>query len=119
MAAVLSVPEGYRQAALSLNVSRWEMFRHVLLPASLPQIFVGLRIAAGVSVLILVGVEFVVGVEGIGYLINQGRQVFLLSQAYVGIVLTALLGIVFTLVVRMAGRLVAPWAKEDNTPDQI
>ena len=58
MAAVVGVADGYREAARSFGVSPWQMFRHVLWPASLPAIFVGMRIAAGVSVLMLIGVEF-------------------------------------------------------------
>ena len=51
---------------------RWQMFRHVILPASLPQIFVGLRIAGGVAVLTMIGAEFVLhaGQKGIGYRIT-------------------------------------------------
>jgi sulfonate transport system permease protein len=114
MAAVMAVPLGYREAAATFRASRWESFRFVLLPASLPEIFVGLRIAAGVSVLMLVGVEFVVGSSGLGFLIQQGRQLLLLGQSYVGIVLVALFGYVFALLVRLAGRAMAPWAPEDN-----
>lgn len=115
MAAVMAVPVGYREAADTFSATRLQMVRHVLLPGALPQIFVGLRIAAGVSVLMLVGVEFVVGSQGIGYMINQGRQLLLLGQAYVGIIIIALLGYVFSEVVRLIGRLVLPWAAEDNS----
>jgi sulfonate transport system permease protein len=114
MAAVMGVPVGYREAAATFRASRWEMFRHVLLPAALPEVFVGLRIAAGVAVLMLVGVEFVVGDSGLGFLIQQGRQLLLLGQTYVGIVVVAVFGYVFALLVRLAGRLLCPWAPEDN-----
>lgn len=114
MAAVMAVPVGYRETAATFRASRWETFRYVLLPAATPEIFVGLRIAAGVSVLMLVGVEFVVGSSGLGYLIQQGRQLLLLGQSYVGIVMVAALGYLFTLLVRQLGRWLAPWAPEDN-----
>lgn len=114
MTAVMSVPIGYREAADTFGASRREMVRHVLLPGALPQIFVGLRIAAGVSVLMLVGVEFVVGSQGLGFVINQGRQLLLLGQAYVGIAVVAILGYLFATLIRFVGRLVVPWAAEDN-----
>jgi sulfonate transport system permease protein len=119
LASISAVPEGYLDAALALRVTRWELFRHVLLPASLPQIFVGLRVAAGVSVLVMVGVEFVIGDRGIGYLIEQGRSLLLLGQTYVGIVIAALMGLVFTWIVKRVGRLVAPWAKDDTTAGRV
>jgi sulfonate transport system permease protein len=114
MAAVMSVPEGYREAAQAFRVSRLQLFRHVLLPGALPSIFVGLRIAAGVSVLILIGVELVMSQDGIGFMIEQGRQLFLPEQTYAGIVLSALLGLVFMWVVRLVGRVLLPWAPEDK-----
>ncbi len=97
-----------------LRVNRWEMFRHVLLPAALPEIFVGLRIAAGVSVLMLVGIEFVISDQGLGFLIEQGRTLLLLEQSYVAIVLVALIGYLFALLVKLIGRLFVRWRDEDN-----
>jgi sulfonate transport system permease protein len=116
MASVVAVPGGYRETAASFNANRWQMFRHVLLPASLPQVFVGLRVAAGVAVLTLVGVEFVFapGEAGIGYVINQGRQVLLPKQTYMGIIIAALMGAVFIAIVKLVGRLVSPWAHSDS-----
>jgi len=114
MAAVMSVAVGYREAASTFGAGRWQMFRHVLLPGALPQVFVGLRIAASVSILVLVGVEFVIGSSGLGYLINQGRNLLLLGQAYVCIVIVAVIGYLFMALVRLIGRLLMPWAPEDN-----
>jgi len=113
--AMLSVPEGYREAVLSLKRSRWQLFRHALLPASLPQIFVGLRITAGVSVLVVLGVEFIYGGSGIGYLIIQGKTLFIPKQMYVAIVVAALLGIACIGVVDIARRLAIPWAGRDRS----
>ena len=113
--AMLSVPEGYRDAVLSLRPSRWQLFRHALLPASLPQIFVGLRISAGVSVLVVVAIEFTFGGAGIGYLIIQGKTLARYPQSYVGIVVAALLGIVWIAVVDVLRRICVPWARRDRS----
>lgn len=118
MAAVMAVAEGYREAARCFGVTRWQMFRHVMLPAATPAIFVGLRISAGVAVLVLVGIEFVLGGSGLGFVINQGRVLNLYEQTYVGIVLVALIGVVFSAIVRFVGRLLAPWAPDDSAPGQ-
>lgn len=117
MAAVLTVPEGFREAASSFGANRWQMFRHVLFPASLPQVFVGLRVAAGVAVLTLIGVEFVFapGEAGIGYVINQGRTVLLPRQTYMGIIIAALMGAIFIAIIKLIGRLLTPWAPHDRS----
>lgn len=119
MTAVMSVPKGLREAATSFGASKWQLFTQVLLPGSLPQIFVGLRVAAGVTVLTVIGVEFVYapGSLGLGYRINSARQVLDPGQMYVAIVIAALLGVIFTSIIRRIGRLVAPWAKEDEGAD--
>jgi sulfonate transport system permease protein len=118
MSAIMGVEEGYREAALSFGASKWQIFRHVLFPGALPQIFVGLRIAAGVAVLMLIGVELVLASDGLGALIEKGRTLFLPELTYVGIALSALLGLTFTYLVRILGRVLVPWAPEDQTPNQ-
>jgi ABC-type nitrate/sulfonate/bicarbonate transport system permease component len=112
--AVVAIGESYREAALSFGSNRWQMFRHVVLPASLPQIFVGLRIGGGVAVLTLIGAEFVYTPDshGIGYRINLARTVYDPVQAYVGFVVAAVLGVLFTLVIGLVGRLVSPWVHQ-------
>ncbi|WP_327002647.1 ABC transporter permease [Dactylosporangium sp. NBC_01737] len=119
MSAMVAVPAGYREAGVTLNLSTWQMFRHVMLPAALPEIFVGLRIAAGVSVLILVGVEFVLGGNGLGHVIEQGRATLVLGQTYVGIVVVALVGLVFSMVVQLIGRLLMPWNRSGSVIRQL
>lgn len=93
MSAIIAVPEGYGDAAVVFNASRRQKFRHVVLPAATPAIFVGLRIAAGVAVLVLVGIELVLSNEGIGRRIEMGRVLLLPEQTYLGIVLASLLGV--------------------------
>ncbi|HEX7096334.1 MAG TPA: ABC transporter permease [Acidimicrobiales bacterium] len=114
-AAMQSVPESYREAARSFGSNKLQMFRHVMLPAALPQIFVGLRVAAGVAVLTLIGAEFVFTPDskGIGYRINNARQILDPKQAYVGLVVAAFVGVLFTTLIKFIGRVVTPWARDD------
>lgn len=109
MSGLMSVPNGYREAAASFNAQRMQMFRHVMLPGALPQIFVGLRLGAGVSVLVMVGAEFVSGNEGLGHLIWQSWQLLIARRMYVGIVTVSLLGVVAMSLVKFAGRRLMPW----------
>ncbi|HEV8296127.1 MAG TPA: ABC transporter permease, partial [Acidimicrobiales bacterium] len=119
MAAVMAVSENYREAAASFGSNRWQMFRHVMLPASLPQIFVGLRVAAGVAVLTIIGVEFVFapGQKGIGYRIVNARQTLDPKQAYVGLFVAAVFGVIFVTVIKFLDWLLLPWARDDNSLD--
>ena len=114
--AVMGVDTSFREAADSFGSNRWQLFRHVVFPATLPQIFVQLRVAASVAVLSVIGFEFVFAPEsrGLGFIINQARQNFTPKVAYGGVIIAAIIGIVFTSLVRLVGRLVVPWQKEDN-----
>jgi NitT/TauT family transport system permease protein/sulfonate transport system permease protein len=109
MEALASVSEGYREAAVSFRAGPWRRFCHVIFPAVLPQLFVAMRVSAGVSVLVLVGAEFVQGGNGLGYLIWNSWSLFLADRMYVGIVVVALMGVVFSMIIQAVGRLLTPW----------
>jgi NitT/TauT family transport system permease protein/sulfonate transport system permease protein len=111
VSAMSGVPEAYRETGRAFEVGRWQMFRHILLPSTLPEVFVALKLAAGASILVAVAAEFVNGNTGLGFLIWNSWQVFLPEPMYVGIVVVAVLGTMFTLLIGMIGRRVAPWAE--------
>ncbi|MBZ4015107.1 ABC transporter permease [Streptomyces purpurogeneiscleroticus] len=114
MAAVLAVPAGHRDAGRVFGASPWQMFRHVLLPASLPAVLVGARIAAGVAVLVIVASEQIAAADGLGHLIFDSRALFQNDVMFVGIVCVAVLGVLFSELVRLAGRFLTPWAPRDR-----
>lgn len=115
MSAVISVPEGYREAGSLFGASRWQMFRHVLVPAALPQIFVAMRVAAGVAFLVIIAAEFIVGTDGLGYLIFNSRALFINDRMFVGIVCVALGGVLFAELIRFIGHRLTPWAPSDRS----
>lgn len=111
MAAFLSVSPGHREVAQSFDAGPWQTFRHVLLPAALPQMFIGLRMSVSVAVLMMVGVEFSQSSEGIGYLIWYSWTLFQAPKMYVGIVAVALMGLLLSNLVKWVSLLVLPWAR--------
>jgi len=109
MESVSSIPDGYREAAEVFGCSPWQMFTHVLLPAFLPRLFIALRIAIGVAVLVIIAAEFVVSRDGLGYLIFNSRQLFINGWMYVGIVCVAIMGVTLAAIVGRIGLLLTPW----------
>jgi sulfonate transport system permease protein len=114
MSAVMAVPDGHRDAGRVFGASPWQMFRHVLLPASLPAVLVGARIAAGVAVLVIVASEQIAATDGLGHLIFDSRALFQNDVMFVGIVCVAVVGVLFSELVRFVGRLLTPWAPRDR-----
>jgi sulfonate transport system permease protein len=119
MHTMATIPEGYLDAARSFNATRWERFRHVLLPAALPQLFVGLRVAINVSVLSAIAAEFIIGQNGLGYLIFTSRQLFINTWVYAGIACVAILGVALAAIVTQIGKLVTPWAALEHDRDRL
>ncbi|MDI2128044.1 ABC transporter permease [Yinghuangia seranimata] len=118
MAAVLAVPEGYREAATVFGASQWQMYRHILIPASLPPVVVGLRLASGMAVLVIVASEGLASPnnDGLGYLIFNAKNIFDQKAMYVGIITVAVVGVLFSELVRLIGRLLTPWAPDRRGP---
>jgi NitT/TauT family transport system permease protein len=73
-AGVHSIERRYLRAAQNFGVSRYTLFRYVVIPAVLPQIIVGMRIGLGVAWLVVVAAEMIALHSGLGYLIIDSRN---------------------------------------------
>ena len=73
-AGVHTIERRYLRAAENFGVSRYTLFRRVVIPAVLPQIIVGMRIGLGVSWLVVVAAEMIALRSGLGYLIIDSRN---------------------------------------------
>jgi NitT/TauT family transport system permease protein len=69
-------------------------FRKVVVPAALPTIFTGIRLAGAAAVLVLIAAEMIGATAGLGYYINYAQNNFLIPQMYAAIITTALVGLV-------------------------
>jgi ABC-type nitrate/sulfonate/bicarbonate transport system permease component len=109
MAGVKNINKAYFEVAKNYGANKWQLFTRVILPASLPMIFTGIRLALGTSLIVVVGVEFVSANYGIGALIWNAWETFEIEKLYVGIFLCAVLGILFTVVLKWAEERITPW----------
>jgi NitT/TauT family transport system permease protein len=73
-AGVHTIERRYLRAAQNFGVSRYSLFRQVVIPAVLPQIIVGMRIGLGVAWLVVVAAEMIALRSGLGYLIIDSRN---------------------------------------------
>lgn len=108
--AVLNIEPNFLDVAQTYTSSRTAILRHVIIPASLPQVFAGLRVAIAVATLITISSEFVVGDTGLGYVIFNSRLLMRVEESYVGIFVVAVMGFVFQKSVIAIGNRVTPWA---------
>jgi ABC-type nitrate/sulfonate/bicarbonate transport system permease component len=95
--------------ARSQGASELQIFWRVFLPASLPSIFVGLRISFGIAWVAIVAAELVASSSGLGYLIMHARRILASSDIIVGMGCIAALGVTFDLLFRFAERRICRW----------
>ena len=69
-----------------------EILRRIVLPAALPQIFAGLRIALGIALIVMVFSEMIASSSGLGYFILTSQRRFLVPETYGGVLLIGLIG---------------------------
>jgi NitT/TauT family transport system permease protein len=74
VAGVHTIEKRYLRAAENFGVSRRTLFTRVVVPATLPQIIVGMRIGLGVAWLVVVAAEMIALRSGLGYLIIDSRN---------------------------------------------
>ncbi len=99
-------------AAQSFGADRRHLLWHVILPGALPVIFAGLRLGLGVSLVVIIAAEFVAAKSGIGYLIWFSWSTLVTEDMFVGLVVIAGLGMLFTEGLRRLERLIIPWERE-------
>jgi ABC-type nitrate/sulfonate/bicarbonate transport system permease component/CRP-like cAMP-binding protein len=109
MLGVESIDESYVRAADCLGASRWQVFRHVVIPGAMPFIFTGLQISVGVSWFSLVAAEMVSGQYGLGYVINTSFVMVRYPTIVIGMVTLGVVGYVTSAMVRIAGDYLMEW----------
>jgi sulfonate transport system permease protein len=90
--AVAGLSQRYVEVARIYGFTRWQVVRHVVLPAIAPATLTGVRIALSRSWMVLVGAELLAADSGLGQMMEMGRQMFRLDVVMVGVVLTGTIG---------------------------
>jgi nitrate/nitrite transport system permease protein len=106
-AGVQAIPATYKNVSRVLQLNGIEYFFKIMLPATVPYMFTGLRIGIGMSWLAIVAAEMVQGGTGVGFFIWDSYNSSLLTDTIVALVYIGLVGFALDRFVAMIGRLVA------------
>lgn len=98
----------------TLKANAWQRFRKAQLPASLPFLFSGLKVAAAFSVIGAVFAEWVGASEGLGYLVLVLNNQTATTDMFAVIVSLSMIGIGLFLIVSIVERLLLPWYYESR-----
>lgn len=95
--------------ARTAGLSKFQMFTKVLLPASLPTVFTGIRMAGVFSLFMLIGAEMLGSTAGLGYLVMQSEGVMNYPSMYAAIVVVAIFGITFMYSITLVEKRLTSW----------
>ncbi len=104
---VRQIPQDYRNVARVLRLSPLEFFFRIMLPATVPFIFTGLKIGIGLSWLAIVAAEMLIGGVGIGFFIWDAWNSSLMSEIILALVYVGLVGFILDRVITLIGNRVA------------
>lgn len=108
-AGVKSVMIEQISAAYSMGASKWQVIWHVIIPAAMPEIFTGMRIAIGFGWTTLVAAEMVAATAGLGQMVLNASNFLRTDVVIMGIVVIGAVAYAFDLLMRYIERLVVPW----------
>jgi ABC-type nitrate/sulfonate/bicarbonate transport system permease component len=106
---VVNLDKVYLDVGHNYRASRWQIFRTIALPGALPSIMAGIKLAMGMGLILIAISEMVAANDGIGYMIWNSWQVLTVDTMYVGLLVIAILGFVFSLALDEIERMLIPW----------
>ncbi len=108
-AGIRGIDRRVLEAARSMNLSRAQTIRHVIIPGSLPHALTGLRQSLGIAWLSLIVAETLPSKAGLGYMINNAKEFYLIDVVVVGLAVYSVLGLATDSLVRLVERKALAW----------
>ena len=113
VAAVTSVSQGRIRVAQTLGATRHQIFRYVVLPNALPELFTTIRLSVGIGWTSLIAAEMVAANSGLGWMVINAGTYLRTDVVLLGILLLGLTGYLFDWILLRLQRRLAPWAGKD------
>jgi ABC-type nitrate/sulfonate/bicarbonate transport system permease component len=104
------------RAARSFGSRGLSLYREVVLPAAMPRIFAGARMALGVGFMVIVGAEMIGTIEGLGALIMEARTFYRGDITIAGMLIIGVIGFIISTGLARLERVMLPWS---GTLDEV
>ncbi len=112
-AAVMNVKEGRIRAALALGVNQYQLFRYVIFPSALPELFIGVRVGIGIGWTTLIAAEMIAASSGIGWMVINASSYLRTDVVMLGVLLLGVTGFALDLLLVTVQGWVVPWMGKD------
>ncbi|WP_300304177.1 nitrate ABC transporter permease [Ferrovibrio sp.] len=109
---IRNIPQDYRNVARVLRLNGFEYFFKVMLPATVPFMFTGLKIGIGLSWLAIVAAEMLIGGVGIGFFIWDAWNSSLISEIILALIYVGLVGFMLDRLISFIGNRVGGYAQQ-------
>ncbi|ABE49825.1 MULTISPECIES: ABC transporter permease [Methylobacillus] len=109
--ATKGIPKHYFEVAQAYQLPNRSLYAKMVVPAILPPVLTGLRIAFARSWTILVAAELLAADSGLGHMMQMGREIFRIDIVMVGVVLTGLIGFGIDRLFKWGEANLIPWRK--------
>jgi NitT/TauT family transport system permease protein len=91
------------------GATEWQIFSKIIMPAAIPFIMAGIRLAVGLAIIGIIVAEFFTAISGLGGMIVEYANVFATAKLFVPIIVIALVGVVLTELVMWLERRMSRW----------
>lgn len=101
---IQQTPRSYLEVARLYEIRNFNLLCKVYLPAALPSILVGVRLGLSAAWMTMVAAELIAASSGLGYLINDGRELSQPDLVMVGMITIGMIGMVMDVLLRILGK---------------
>ena len=112
VAGVLEINKIYLDVGKNFQAGRWQTFRTIALPGALPFIMSGIKLGVGMGLILIAIAEMIGAKSGLGYMIWNAWEILSVDTMYVGLIMIAVIGYLFSLILNELERWIIPWKVE-------
>lgn len=109
----MSVDEDQVNLMRTLGATKWQIFRRLVVPASLGDIFAGLKLTIGFALIGAIVGEFMSSSAGLGHAIFKAGSLYIISKVFAALLATIALALLLSFTVGRVERLLMPWRRFD------
>ncbi len=106
---VASADKSKIEAAQTMGASDWQIMKDVLVYSALPSIVTGLRLAIGVSFVVVIAAELVGSTSGLGYYLHEASRTYQITDMFAAALFVSILGYLSSKAVILAGDRIIKW----------
>lgn len=119
LAGIIHCDAKLQEVGFVFGLTGREIFQHIILPAALPSIILGLRLGLGYSWRALIGAELIAAAAGLGYMIIEAEQLSRPDIILVGILVIGTLGYALDTVFVWLSNHLLPWYEQEARHDHF